>query len=495
MSSATLGSMNSATVRTTVSFPALRTMTAFSTNRAAISAGVGTRPLRLSKAPKKCATKLSRLVLWIAVVTCARVYLRAMSQEIACIVGLVVLFVVGTVLPVNMGALAFVMAFIVGGLYVDMTAANVLAGFPGDLFVTLVGITYLFAIAQNNGTIDWLVRLAVRSVRGHVAAIPWMMFLVTGLLTSVGAVSPGAVAIIAPVALRFAQQYRINPLLMGLMVIHGAQGGGFSPMSVYGSITNDVVQRAHLAGSELHLFVASLVFNLLVAVVIFFLFGGRSLFAQPAARIEAEQAADAASGQRLSYQRGLTLLGLIALGVGALVFDLNVGLVAITIAVVLTILFPKDQARAVDQVHWSTVLLICGVVTYISVLQKGGAVTYVGDSVSHAAAPLLGALLLCYVGGVVSAFASTVGVLGAIIPLAVPLLLLGKIDTAGVVAALAISSSIVDVSPFSTNGALVVASAHGMDRVSLYRQLLAYSAVVVGFAPLLAWAVLVLPGA
>jgi hypothetical protein len=72
------------------------------------------------------------------------------SPEIACIVGLVVLFVLGTVLPVNMGALAFVMAFVVGGLFVHMPAAAVLAGFPGDLFVTLVGITYLFAIAQNN---------------------------------------------------------------------------------------------------------------------------------------------------------------------------------------------------------------------------------------------------------------------------------------------------------------------------------------------------------
>lgn len=420
-----------------------------------------------------------------------------MSPEIACIVGLVVLFVVGTTLPVNMGALAFVMAFIVGGWYVDLSAASVLAGFPGDLFVTLVGITYLFAIAQNNGTVDWLVRQAVRSVRGHAAAIPWMMFFVTALLTSVGAVSPGAVAIIAPVALRFAQQYSISQLLMGVMVIHGAQGGGFSPMSIYGGITNQVVERAALAGSDIHLFVASLGFNLLIAAVAFFAFGGRRLLAQPSVEVapaEAATTSGAASGKRLTYPQVLTLIGLLALGVGALVFELNVGLVAITIAVVLTILFPKDQARAVDQIHWSTVLLICGVVTYVAVLQKGGAVTYVGNSVSSMGAPLVGALLLCYVGGVVSAFASTVGVLGAIIPLAVPLLLLGQIDTASVVAALAISSSVVDVSPFSTNGALVLASAHGIDRESLYRQLLVYSAVVVALAPLLAWAVLVLPG-
>ncbi|MGH8239059.1 MAG: SLC13 family permease [Steroidobacteraceae bacterium] len=417
-----------------------------------------------------------------------------MSPEIACVVGLIVLFVVGTALPVNMGALAFVMAFVVGGLFVDMSAASILAGFPGDLFVTLVGITYLFAIAQNNGTIDWLVRQAVRSVRGRTVAIPWVMFFVTALLTSVGAVSPGAVAIIAPVALRFSQQYRINPLLMGLMVIHGAQGGGFSPMSVYGGITNQVVQRAELPGSDMHLFVASLCFNLVVAVVIFFVFGGRSLLAQRAAQPEPGDAGDIAGSRRLTHQQVLTLIGLVALGVGALVFELNVGLVAITIAVVLTILFPKDQARAVEQIHWSTVLLICGVVTYIAVVQKAGAVAYVGDSVSKAGAPLVGALLLCYVGGIVSAFASTVGVLGAIIPLAVPLLLLGQIDAVSVVAALAISSSIVDVSPFSTNGALVLASAHGIDRASLYRQLLAYSAVVVAFAPLAAWAVLVLPG-
>ena len=121
-----------------------------------------------------------------------------------------------------------------------------MAGFPTGLFLTLVGITYLFALAQNNGTIDWLVQLAVRAVRGHVAAIPWIMFFIATVLTSVGAVSPAAVAIIAPIALGFAIQHKISPLLMGLMVrTHGAQAGGFSPISIYaGSPTASSPRRA-----------------------------------------------------------------------------------------------------------------------------------------------------------------------------------------------------------------------------------------------------------
>ena len=152
-----------------------------------------------------------------------------MSPEVLSILALCVMFVIATILPVNMGVLAFVGAFLVGTLVAGMATKDIIAGFPGGLFLTLVGITYLFALAQNNGTIDWLVQLAVRAVRGRIAAIPWIMFGIAAVLTAVGAVSPGAVAIIAPIALGFAAQYGISPLLMGLLVIHGAQAGGFSP--------------------------------------------------------------------------------------------------------------------------------------------------------------------------------------------------------------------------------------------------------------------------
>ncbi|MFC7551755.1 hypothetical protein ACFQU7_04740 [Pseudoroseomonas wenyumeiae] len=68
----------------------------------------------------------------------------------------------------------------------------------------------------------------------------------------------------------------------------------------------------------------------------------------------------------------LTLAGLIILGVGSLAFGLNVGMVAITIAVVLALLSPNAQKGAIDKVSWSTVLLIAGVITYVGVLQKSG---------------------------------------------------------------------------------------------------------------------------
>src|SRR5690606_40206869 len=120
-----------------------------------------------------------------------------------------------------MGALALFAAFVVALAVAGETADDVFGGFPEDLFVVLVGLTYLFALAKNNGTVDWLVQAAVRAVRGRIALIPWVMFGVTAAMTAAGAVVPAAVAIVAPIGLGFALRHRINPVLMGLLIING----------------------------------------------------------------------------------------------------------------------------------------------------------------------------------------------------------------------------------------------------------------------------------
>jgi len=454
-----------------------------------------------------------------------------MSPQLISIYALVAMFVVATVLPVNMGVLAFVGAFLVGTLVADQSTSTIIAGFPGGLFLTLVGITYLFAIAQNNGTIDWLVRLAVRAVRGRIAAIPWIMFGITAVLTSVGAVSPGAVAIIAPVALGFALKYSISPLLMGLMVIHGAQAGGFSPISIYGGITNRIVAKAGLPLDEITTFLASFAVNFAVALLLFFALGGRRLLkakAQAPAVVSVPhiEIASSASGPQIfgdseaeaiseeialetgqkpgrsimesstedqSTQEGgfyqiVTLLGLAALAVLVLAVNLDIGFVAITIGLILSLIAPNLQKRAMGQVAWPEIMLITGVSTYVVVLEKMGTISYVGDSVAGLASPTLAALLLCFIGAVVSAFASSTAVLGSLIPLAVPFLQAGTgVSAIGFIAAMAVSSTIVDVSPFSTNGALVLANAQGVDREQFFRKLMAYGALVTIVAPVVVW--------
>ncbi|GGY41401.1 SLC13 family permease [Pseudoduganella albidiflava] len=469
-----------------------------------------------------------------------------MSTHLIAICVLALMFVVATALPINMGVIAFVGAFLVGTLVAGMQAKGIMAGFPAELFLTLVGITFLFAQAQNNGTIDWLVRLAVRAVGGRIAAIPWVMFAVTALLTSVGAVSPAAVAIIAPIALGFAAKYHINPLMMGLMVIHGAQGGGFSPISIYGGITNKVVNEAGLPISELTTAFVSLGVNFAVSLLLFFVFGGMKLMRQQVPKAAAgrndpmppfgatvavaaqgpqiygDAENEAASEERLTRERStaavgaigtpggagsgagpaagvalnegatfqqiVTVAGLVALAVLTLLYKLDIGFVAISIGLVISLMSPQVQKRAIGQVSWPEIMLIVGVSTYVGVMQKMGTISWVGDSVASLTSPLVVALLLLFVGAIVSAFASSTAVLGSLIPLAVPFLQAGTgVDPIGFIAAMAVASTIVDVSPFSTNGALVLASAQHIDRDVFLRQLMIYGGIVTLVAPVVVW--------
>ena len=189
-----------------------------------------------------------------------------------------------------------------------------------------------------------------------------------------------------------------------------------------------------------------------------------------------------------------TLVGLAAVAVLALVFDLDIGFVAISVAVDLALFSAQKHKGAVSQISWSTILLIAGVLTFVFVLQEAGTIDYIGEVVTGLGVPLIVALLLAYIGGIVSAFASSTAIIGVAISLAVPFLLGGEIGAVGVIVALSVASTIVDVSPFSTNGALVLAAAQDVDKDRFYKRILGYATIVVVAGPFLAWLVFVVPG-
>ncbi|HEV7963442.1 MAG TPA: SLC13 family permease, partial [Actinoplanes sp.] len=197
----------------------------------------------------------------------------------------------------------------------------------------------------------------------------------------------------------------------------------------------------------------------------------------------------------LDRDRTLTLVGLLGLAVAALFFDLNVGLVAVTVAAILTLLSPESAKNAIDHVAWPTVLLVCGIVMYVGVMQSIGTIDWLGKEVATVGAPLVAAIVICFIGGAVSAFASTTGILGALIPLAVPFLSgTDAVGAVGLITALALSSSIVDSSPFSTSGALTVANAPDDRRDYVYKGLMRWGFSMVVIIPVLTWLIFVVPG-
>ena len=65
-----------------------------------------------------------------------------------------------------------------------------------------------------------------------------------------------------------------------------------------------------------------------------------------------------------------------------LAFKLDIGFVAITIGLVLSLMAPNLQKRAMGQVTWPEIMLITGVSTYVFVLEKMGTIDFVGHSVA-----------------------------------------------------------------------------------------------------------------
>ena len=82
---------------------------------------------------------------------------------------LLVAIVVSCTVRLHVGFLAIALAWLVGVYLDDMTAREVMSGFPTRLFMTLAGVTLLFSQAQANGTLD-LVRTELSGCAGATSA-------------------------------------------------------------------------------------------------------------------------------------------------------------------------------------------------------------------------------------------------------------------------------------------------------------------------------------
>ncbi|MGI9327623.1 MAG: SLC13 family permease [Pseudomonadales bacterium] len=415
-----------------------------------------------------------------------------MAVELALILGLVIVLVLPMLTDLNVGIVAFVVAFLGGTWLLDLSAADILAGFPDQMFLLLVGVTLLLATAQLNGTVDWVVTNLVSLANGRLAALPWVLF-ATALLTS--SMGPGAAPALFVIGVGFIRRYGLNPLLVAAMIIHGNQSGAYSPVAPYGVVIGQLAESSQLTYSAVAMYLGVIGFHIALAAVVYFTLGGGKLIGMsvPATTGAAGEAAER-SATPLQYA---TLLGFLALLIGVLIFQINMGFLALLIAFALLLFSSREhRQQAVNDVAWSVVLIITGVLTYVNLMQSAGATDWLAMHIGSMGSSVIIGLLLCLLVAVVTGVASTMGTIGMLVPLSAPFVHSGTLDATGLLTAMAISAAVTDISPFSTYGALFIATAASvLDKDALLKSQLKYTLCILAIVPMLAWLIFVVPGA
>lgn len=401
------------------------------------------------------------------------------SPAVLALLALVVALVLSMTTRVNVGLVSITLAWVIGVYAAGMRVETVVAGFPSGLFVTLTGVTFLFAIAKANGTLDLLAGQAARLVRGRVALLPVVFFALAFLLSTIGPGAIASVALVAPIAMPTSMQAGIPGLLSAIMVGTGANAGNLSPISAVGAMVNGLMARIGLPGQEWTVWAASFVANLLVAVGAYLLLGGLRL-------VRAGRATGVdPTVPRFERRHWLTIGVTVAWMIAAIVWRVHVGLAAFAAGTLLVLARTTDERDAIRRIPFDVILMVTGVTMLVAILEGTGGMELFTGMIALIASPSTLNGVIAFVTGVISTYSSTLGVvLPAFLPM-VPSLVgqVGGGDPLAVALSINVGSSLVDVSPLSTLGALCVATV--VDPVAardLFRKLLIWglSMTVVG---------------
>jgi di/tricarboxylate transporter len=373
--------------------------------------------------------------------------------------------------------------------------STLIAGFPVDLFLTLVGVTLLFTQAESNGTLARVADRAQRLCGGNVWMLPPMFFL---LALAIGTAGPGNIAVAgltAPLAMAAAHRAGISPFLMAIMVGHGAIACTLSPLTAAGVVADKILSDMGLGGNQWQIYAYNAAANVAVAFSAYLIFGGwkllrkRSVDPVPPPSAEAQHLAS--PSMRFERRHWITAAVLGVLVVAVVVGKAHIGMAAFAGAATMSLMRLADERETLQRMPWSIILMVCGVSLLASLLDKTGGTRRFAELIDAVSTPATATGVLAFGTGIVSVYSSTTGVvLPTFLPMVKSLVeLQPEADPLSLALSVVVGGNLVDMSPLSTIGALcLAASPAGVDRRALFNQLIVWGFVLAVVGAILCWA-------
>ena len=398
----------------------------------------------------------------------------------------------------NVGFLGIAFGIIVGGVFGGTPASKIMNAFPLSLFMILVGVTFLFGMAQTNGTMEKLTAYSIRVCKGNTALIPIIIFLLSDFLTTIGPGNIAGCALMPPVSMAIASKVKMPAFLMTLLVVGACNGAAFSPFAPTGIISNGLIAKMAgelgLSPDYLNTLAWKIHFNSELAqgfvnIGGFFVMGGlKWIREQKGAALDIDELAPKPEPFNAAQTTTLLLVAILIILVvvpglpgvkGTLPKTItnmlsNVGSISFVLSIVLMLTGYGDSKAAVKVMPWSVIMMVCGVSVLIDVMDKAGGLNFLVEVMASVAGPTTICFWTAFVPAVISAYSSSSGVvMPMFLPMTPGLVELTGGDPIAIISAIDVGSHLVDTSPLSTLGALCIASAgEEEDKGVLFRKLL-----------------------
>ena len=398
----------------------------------------------------------------------------------------------------NVGFLGIAFGIIVGGVFSDLAATKIMNAFPLSLFMILVGVTFLFGMAQTNGTMEKLTAYSIRACKGNTALVPLIIYVLSTFVTTIGPGNIAGCALMAPVSMAIASKVKMPAFLMTLLVVGACNGAAFSPFAPTGIISNGLIAKMApelgLSPDYLNTLAWKIHFNSELAqgfvnIGGFFVMGGlKWIREQRGADLDIDELAPKPEPFNKAQITTLVIVAILIIlvvvpGLPGMkgVFPKyitnmlsNVGSISFVLSIVLMLTGYGDSKAAVKVMPWSVIMMVCGVSVLIDVMDKAGGLNFLVEVMASVAGPTTICFWTAFVPAVISAYSSSSGVvMPMFLPMTPGLVELTGGDPIAIISAIDVGSHLVDTSPLSTLGALCIASAgEEEDKGVLFRKLL-----------------------
>ncbi|MDK2867072.1 MAG: hypothetical protein PWP38_1387 [Clostridiales bacterium] len=355
--------------------------------------------------------------------------------------------VLGFFRKVNMGLVAFGLSLILATA-ADISAKSVMAGFPTKLFVTLLGVMFLFSMAQENKTLELLARRIVALAGNRTNLIPIIVYIFSAILAGIG---PGTVPVMSLMAVftcSLAAEMKISPILLSATSVLGAAAGGLTPVAPTGILGLSLAEEQGIVGIEFPYAINMIIAMTVYFIIIYIVLKGYKM----------KSAVDMSHSEKIQFNKDqkITLVGMLILIIAVIFLGFDVGLTSFSIATILLLLKVADEKKSVAAIPWGTLLMIGGINMLMSLVIQLGGIDLLATALSTLMNPTTATGIMGLTAGMMSWFSSTSGV---VMPTLIPTVTdvatnVGGVSVVALISAITNTASAAGMSPISTGGSM-----------------------------------------